>query len=513
MAPAPVLGDALARVILRMTSALDPAEVLHAVVEGLAGELDAALVRIWLLDAAGASLRLVASAGLSTRTDGAHSQIAVGRWKIGGIAAARAPVCTNELASDERIENKEWVAREGLRAFAGYPLEFRGELLGVLGLFSRRPLASDELERLGTFAAQAAIAIKNARLFEETARLSRRLQDENSVLKEELRDARPTRPILGRSPAIRDALQKLSRVAATDTAVLLQGETGTGKEVFARALHEASARRSRPLVKVNCAAIAPALIESELFGHEKGAFTSALQRHRGRFELADGGTLFLDEIGELAVEAQAKLLRVLQEHELERVGGSQTIRVDVRIVCATNRDLAADVRERRFRSDLFFRINVFPIHVPPLRERQGDVPILANAILAELGERLGRRVEGIEPDAMAMLSAYAWPGNVRELENAIERALIVASGPKLTIDDFADLRGPFAAVDDEEVAATAEVPTTTSPAGSLRDRLAAHERAILEDALRRTKGNQTEAARVLGLSRATLQYRMRRYGL
>jgi transcriptional regulator with GAF, ATPase, and Fis domain len=508
----PYIGDALAQVILRMTRELDSTEVLRAVVAGLVDELDAALARIWLLEPGGSILHLVASAGLSTSTHGAHSAIAVGELKIGAIAATRAPVSTNEVRSDPRVENKEWVEREGLRAFAGYPLQFRDELLGVLGLFSRRALGADELERLGTFAAQAAIAIKNARLFEETARLSRRLQDENSLLREELRDARPARPILGRSPAIREALQRLERVAATDTTVLLHGETGTGKELFARALHETSARSQRPLVKVNCAAISPALIESELFGHEKGAFTSALQRHRGRFELADGGTIFLDEIGELPIEAQAKLLRVLQEHELERVGGTQTIRVDVRVVCATNRDLAADVRGRRFRSDLFYRINVLPIHVPPLRERRPDVPLLANAILVDMGKRLGRHVEGIEPDAMASLSAYDWPGNVRELENAIERALIMAPGPRLTIDDFADFGGAFAnAGDDAEP--PADAPASAARGGSLRDRLAAYEREIVEDALGRAKGNQTEAARLLRVSRATLQYRMRRCGL
>jgi transcriptional regulator with GAF, ATPase, and Fis domain len=508
----PYVGDALAQVILRMTSELDPTAVLRAVVAGLVDELDAALARIWLLEPGASSLHLVASAGLSTSMHGAHSEIPVGGLKIGAIAATRAPVCTNEVRSDPRIENKQWVEREGLRAFAGYPLQFRDELLGVLGLFSRRALESDEFERLGTFAAQAAIAIKNARLFEETAKLSRRLQDENSVLKEELRDARPARPILGRSPAIRDALQRLERVAASDTTVLLHGETGTGKELFARALHETSARSHRSLVKVNCAAISPTLIESELFGHEKGAFTNALQRHRGRFELADGGTLFLDEIGELSIEAQAKLLRVLQEHELERVGGTQTIRVDVRIVCATNRDLAADVRDRRFRSDLFYRINVFAIHVPPLRERRSDVPLLASAILAELGRRLGRHVDGIEPDAMASLCAYDWPGNVRELENAIERAVIVASGPRLTIDDFADFGGAFASVGGDTEPPT-DAPTNAAREGSLRGRLAAYEREILEDALRRAKGNQTEAARLLSVSRATLQYRMRRCGL
>ncbi|HEY2514623.1 MAG TPA: sigma 54-interacting transcriptional regulator [Polyangiaceae bacterium] len=512
MPDAPLLSDALARVCLRMTSELDPTEVLRAVVAGLVEELDAALARIWLLEPGATNLHLVASAGLSTSTQGGHREIAVGALKIGGIAATRAAVCTNDVRADPRVENKVWVERERLQAFAGYPLQFRDELLGVLGLFSRRALTTDEFERLGAFAAQAAIAIKNARLFEETAKLSLRLQDENSVLKEELRDARPARPILGQSPAIREALLRLQRVAVTDTTVLLQGETGTGKELFARALHETSARSHRPLVKVNCAAISPTLIESELFGHEKGAFTSALQRHRGRFELAEGGTLFLDEIGELPVEAQAKLLRVLQEHELERVGGTQTIRVDVRIVCATNRDLAADVRERRFRSDLFYRINVFPIHVPPLRERRSDVPLLANAILADLSKRLGRHVEGIAADAMASLCAYDWPGNVRELENAIERAVIVASGARLTIDDFADFGGAFANVEDE-AEAPAEAPATPTHGGSLRDRLTAYEREILEDALRRAKGNQTEAARLLRLSRATLQYRMRRHGL
>ena len=268
------------------------------------------------------------------------------------------------LLDDPRFVDKAWLRENGLVSFAGYPLEFDGEILGVLAMFARRALTELELEWLGIFAAQASVAIKNAGLFAEVTTLTRRLEAENVYLKEELGEANAT-GIVGRSATLGRALVALERVAPTMSTVLIHGETGTGKELFARALHEKSARKDGPLVKVNCAAIAPSLVESELFGHEKGAFTGALHRRIGRFELAHGGTLFLDEIGELPVEAQAKLLRVLQEHELERVGGSQAIHVDARIVAATNRDLAADVKSGRFRADLFYRLNVFPIEIPP----------------------------------------------------------------------------------------------------------------------------------------------------
>ena len=250
--------------------------------------------------------------------------------------------------------------------------------------------------------------------------------------------------MVGDSPALRRVREQIAQVAPTDSTVLIQGETGTGKELVARAIHENSARRERPLVKINCAALPRELVESELFGHEKGAFTGAIQQRRGRFELADGGTLFLDEVGELPLEAQAKLLRVLQEREFERVGGTRSLRVDVRVIAATNRDLQAEVSASRFRADLYFRLNVFPIALPPLRERRDDIPRLLQHFAAKTARRLGRAMDGIAPAFIERASAYDWPGNVRELENLVERAMIMSSGGTLDTNEL--LAPPMAAV-------------------------------------------------------------------
>jgi PAS domain S-box-containing protein len=260
-----------------------------------------------------------------------------------------------------------------------------------------------------------------------------RLQQQNQYLREEIQADHNFEEIVGRSPALAAVLDGVGRVAPTDSTVLITGETGTGKELIARAIHSRSRRRDRPLIKLNCAALPAGLVESELFGHEKGAFTGAIARRIGRFELANGGTLFLDEVGELPPEAQAKLLRVLQEREFERVGGSAPIRADVRVLAATNRDLLQAVREKTFREDLYYRLNVFPVHLPPLRERQGDVPLLAHFLINKFAPRVGRKVDGLSDETMRRLMAYGWPGNVRELENVLERAVILARGPVLEI--------------------------------------------------------------------------------
>ena len=260
------------------------------------------------------------------------------------------------------------------------------------------------------------------------------LSDQNVYLQEELKSVHNFEEIIGRSPALLQALDKVNRVAKTDATVLITGETGTGKELFARAVHSASRRRDKPLIKLNCAALPPGLVESELFGHEKGAFSGAIERRLGRFELAQGGTIFLDEVGEMPAEVQVKLLRVLQEREFERVGGSQPIKIDVRVIAATNRDLSRAIREGKFREDLFYRLNVFPIELPPLRDRIGDVPLLVQFLVAAFSSRVGVRIESISPATMQRLATYPWPGNIRELENVLERAIILANGPTLQID-------------------------------------------------------------------------------
>ena len=327
-----------------------------------------------------------------------------------------------------------------------------------------------------------------------------RLRAQNQYLRDELKAARNDEEIVGRSPGLVGVLQRVARVAATDSTVLIAGETGTGKELVARAVHAASPRAAKPLVKLNCAALPAGLVESELFGHEKGAFTGADRRRVGRFELADGGTLFLDEVGELPADAQAKLLRVLQEREFERVGGTAPVRVDVRVIAATNRDLGAMVKARAFREDLYYRLNVFPVALPPLRERPDDIPLLAHFFLARFAARMGKRFDGIGRETLALLAAYPWPGNVRELANVVERAVILADGAVLDIDP--------------EVL---PVAADESASGGSADRsLRAVEREHILAALRQT-GWVIEgaggAARLLGLHPNTLRSRLKRYDI
>ncbi len=326
-----------------------------------------------------------------------------------------------------------------------------------------------------------------------------RLQAQNSELREQLRKVQGAGAIVGRSPALVRVLERLDRVAPTDSTVLIEGETGTGKELLARAVHERSRRDHGPFVKVNCAALPAGLVESEFFGHEKGAFTGAVATRRGRFELADGGTIFLDEVGEVSAEVQVKLLRVLQENEFERVGGTQTIKVDVRVIAATNRDLRAEVEAGRFRADLYYRLGVFPLAVPPLRERAGDIPILAQHFVQEIAASLGRRIDGIERATLERLSQYRWPGNIRELRNVLERAVILSDTPMLSLD-----RGELAAAEPSGPA-----PTTVMS-------LADAERAHIEAVLAQTGGaiaGPGGAAKILGVPPSTLRSRMEKLGI
>jgi DNA-binding NtrC family response regulator len=305
--------------------------------------------------------------------------------------------------------------------------------------------------------------------------------------------------MVGSSAVLAAVRAKIAQVAPTDSTVLVLGETGTGKEVAAAAIHAASARRDGPLVKVNCAALPRELVESELFGHEKGAFTGAAQQRRGRFELADGGTLLLDEVGELSLEAQAKLLRVLQEREFERVGGSKTLRVDVRVIAATNRDLQAQVSRGAFRNDLFYRLNVFPIELPPLRERREDLPELVRHLAEKAARRLGQTLEAISPAFVERAAVQAWPGNIRELENVIERALIMSGGALL---DGSDLF----------TSAAAAAPAAQSSGGTLEDMERAYIQRVLEGAGWQIEGERG-AARTLGLNPSTLRGRLRKLGI
>jgi two-component system response regulator AtoC len=337
------------------------------------------------------------------------------------------------------------------------------------------------------------------------------------------RDARPEEPsghgrfrLVGQSPAIRTIYGIVEKVANTPSTVLISGESGTGKELIARALHENSSRHAGPFIKINCAAIPKTLMESELFGYDKGAFTGAVGAKPGRFELAHGGTLFLDEIGEIPIEMQVKLLRVLQESEFERVGGIKTIKVDVRLVTATNRDLLAEVGAGAFREDLFYRLNVVPIHIPPLRERREDIPLLADHFIAKFNDRLKKEIASITPEAIERLVAYQWPGNIRELENLMERTILFCEGPEIRVSDLPpEVAG--AAAPQSAAAHGAGEETLRAAPESLKEAVRAEtervERELIQRALDATGGNVTQAARKLKISRKSLQTKMKELGL
>jgi formate hydrogenlyase transcriptional activator len=423
------------------------------------------------------------------------------------VARERKAILTNDLLGDYRatgaLEVVRFYEEAGIVAGGARPLEFRGELLGVIGMISRRQFDPEEFKLLGIFGDQAAMAIKSAHLFAELEQYKERLRIENAYLQEEIRTERGFEEIVGHSPALRAVLRKVTQVAAVDTTVLLTGETGTGKELIARAIHGLSPRNGRPMIKVNCGAIPQGVVESELFGHERGAFTGALQRRIGRFELADKGTLFMDEVGELPLDTQVKLLRVLQEQEFERVGGGRPITVDVRLIVATNRDLDVEVAGARFRSDLFYRMSVFPIRVPPLRERPDDIPLLVRHFLAHFQRKLAKPLRGITPGGMQRLTDYAWPGNIRELQNVLERACVLARGP--IIDVSAAL-----GVVDRPMPET--VPVTDERIATLDEHEQQQIRRALELAAGRIHGAGGAAA-LLGINASTLRSRMEKHGM
>jgi two-component system NtrC family response regulator len=312
--------------------------------------------------------------------------------------------------------------------------------------------------------------------------------------------------IIGKSKAMKNVFNLMNRVADTPTTVLIAGESGTGKELIARGLHKASSRNKAPFVPINCGAVSESLLESELFGYEKGAFTGAASLKQGKFEFADQGTLFLDEVGEMSLNLQVKLLRVLQEHEFQRVGGNKEIRVDVRIIAATNRDLKEEVENNRFRGDLFFRLNVVRIDMPPLRERREDIPFLVAHFLSKFSEKLDRSIKEVRPDVMSALYSYSWPGNVRELENVIERALVLCRGDAIMAEDL-----PLELRQTPEI--EAELDTLVSGEKGLADTLDAIEERIIRQALKNAGNVQAQAAKILGISRSNLQYKLKKYGL
>ena len=395
------------------------------------------------------------------------------------------------------------LASEGMQSCCLLPLVVEDRAIGYLFFLSREVnrYVEEDLPFYAEMTEAVAVALSNCLAYEEISRLKDQLAAENVYLQEEIKGEHNFEEILGDSSALRGTLDRVGAVAPTDATVIILGETGTGKELIARAVHASSRRKDRPLIKVNSAALPAGLLESELFGHEKGAFTGALSRKRGRFELADGGTLFLDEVGEIPLEAQVKLLRVLQEGEFERVGSGETIRVDVRVITATNRDLLSAVDEGSFRADLYYRLQVFPIEVPPLRDRLDDIPLLARYLAERAAAKMGKHVTGISERSLARLESYSWPGNIRELENVVERALIVSRSPTLEIED--------------EVLRMGNLSDSTRAADTDRT-LAEVERSHIEEILRETGGvigGPAGAGMILGLNPSTLRSRIRKLGV
>ena len=409
------------------------------------------------------------------------------------------PMVVNRLDPTEMApEMYSKAIGEGLNSFCDVPLIGRSRLLGVLAVARRAENAfhDDEVPFLTQVANQVAIGVENAVAYREIAELKDRLAEEKLYLEDELRGEMDFEGIVGQSSALRHVLSLVETVAPSDSTVLMLGETGTGKELIARAIHDRSRRKDRTFVKINCAAIPTGLLESEVFGHERGAFTGAITQKIGRLELADQGTLFLDEVGDIPLEVQPKLLRALQEREFERLGSTRTKKVDVRLVAATNRDLEKMIASREFRSDLYYRLNVFPIRIPPLRERPEDIPLLVRYFAQKYGRRMEKRIESIPATVMKKLAGWQWPGNIRELENFIERSVILTHGPALQV--------PIGELGNSSNAA----PVTSTRESDQRDEIL----RILKDTKGRVAGPEGAAAR-MGLKRTTLISRMKKLGI
>jgi formate hydrogenlyase transcriptional activator len=420
-------------------------------------------------------------------------------WVFQTIMAGKL-ICFENI---DEIPKPDRLGYQGARSSVAVPLSVAGAVVGAVGFtsFHQRSWPPDVVHRLQVFASTFASVLARReseealhRALEEASQLRDQLQAENVYLRTEARERHGSGTIVGKSSAVRKVLEQIELVSATDSTVLLLGETGTGKELFARQIHELSARQARPMVRVSCAAIPATLLESELFGREKGAFTGALSRQVGRFELADHSTIFLDEIGDLPMEVQVKLLRVLEERQIERLGSPKPIRVDIRVIAATHRNLEERIRDGRFREDLFYRLNVFPIHVPPLRDRVDDIPLLVWRFVEEFSKTFAKRIDTIDQDNLTALQHYSWPGNIRELRNVVERAIITASGNQLTIP----------------------VPQRSASAAKRSARLADVERehilSVLESGGWRIRGTGG-AAEQLGLPPTTLEARMAKLGL
>ena len=511
-----------AEIILQVAQAigtqLDMSELLAALKETLAPILHFDAVAIVILDGDVVRVHWAHVAGLpctagetieaalkrlasSLDVEAVPLTLPVSTHPISMIMKTGQPYLASDLAAKIHFDTDQPLIDAGFRSYIDLPLFKQGQLIGTIKFLSKQPgnYSAYQLELLQDIANIVAIAAANALAYEEISSLKQQLQIENQVLQEEIIERSIYEEIVGSSASLQQVVAAIEQVAPTDSTVLITGETGTGKELVAHAIHRRSGRANRALVKVNCAALPVELIASELFGHEKGAFTGAMQQRIGRFEAANGGTIFLDEIAELSGEIQVALLRVLQEKEFERVGGNRTIKTDVRIIAATNKDLRREVSEGRFRMDLFYRLNVFPIRVPPLRERVNDIPVLVDYFTGRLAARTGKKISQIEKRSVEILSRYAWPGNIRELQNVIERCVILTAGEVLRVDP---------------TMLAYEAPLPLMP--SVVAEGSSNRRAEIEAALRQTRGKvygPRGAAAVLGVPGTTLDSQIRSLGI
>jgi formate hydrogenlyase transcriptional activator len=506
-----------------ITSSLDLREVLRSIAANIRQVIHADLVTVSLPDGSSGKIRVLAM-------DFPHGKglIKEDLLVAPSTAAKKAmdtlkPVVLDSRESDKFVSGTtEIAAAEGIRAQCIIPLVNRDRVLGILctSRTTETPFVPEDVDFLSRASGQIAIAIENALAYHEISELKDKLAQEKLYLEEEIRTEMGFERIIGHSAALKHVLQLVETVAPSDSTVLLLGETGTGKELVARAIHDRSRRNQRTLVKLNCAAIPTGLLESELFGHEKGAFTGAINQKIGRLELADQGTLFLDEVGDIPIEIQPKLLRALQEREFERLGSTHTRKVNVRLVAATNRDLENMVANKEFRSDLYYRLNVFPIRIPPLRDRRDDIPLLVSYFVQKCAKEMQKRIDAVPVSVMKGLASWDWPGNIRELENFIERAVLLTRGRSLEAP-LAELRKTASKEDSpdtfHELKQVADERTDSrSGKTSIADEYARKQHDEIIQALTACKGRvggADGAAARLGMNRTTLLSRMKKFGI
>ena len=507
----------------RITSNLQPRDLLRAIAANIREVMHADAVTVVLPDAASEKFRVLAMDFPQGKGVVKEELLVTPSPSVMKALDTLKPVVINtwepnELSSDA----SDLVAAEGIKTFCNIPLVNRGRALGILSILrtTETPFSPGDVDFLSRASGQIAIAIENALAYREISQLKDKLAQEKLYLEEEIRSEMNFENIIGNSPALKHVLELVETVAPSDSTVLLLGETGTGKELIARAIHDRSRRKDRTFVKLNCAAIPTGLLESELFGHEKGAFTGAIAQKIGRMELADQGTLFLDEVGDIPVEIQPKLLRAIQEREFERLGSIHTRRVNIRLVAATNRDLEKMIADREFRSDLYYRLHVFPIRIPPLRERKEDIPQLVSYFVQRFAKQMQKKIEAISPAVMKGLMAWEWPGNIRELENFVERAVIVTRGRSLD-PPLGELRKTntveLPRAHDRKLERVVEERTDSqSDQTSVADEYERRQRDEIVRALTARKGRvggADGAAARLGMNRTTFLSRMKKFGI